>query len=201
MPRSGQQPKTSISYSMRTERCPSTRITANYAHRVSSPRAAWTDSLPWLRESPGPLCHQSRCLLLPRHCRYFRLCLCSAWCGGLHPSLRTKEEERSIISHTFNETFLISAKVVFSFHRFSKVCFLPTDKIVRKIVEMESTPFIICFILFLFSAFIDELSSPVTGFPCIASEFIHFTGCHITCGDTVLCNWPQSIHICIFSAN
>ncbi|XP_057568204.1 prolyl hydroxylase EGLN2 isoform X2 [Hippopotamus amphibius kiboko] len=38
--------KPAYATSIRTERCPSTRITADYTHLVASPRAAWTDSLP-----------------------------------------------------------------------------------------------------------------------------------------------------------
>ncbi|XP_027951443.1 egl nine homolog 2 isoform X2 [Eumetopias jubatus] len=38
--------KPAYATSVRTERCPSTCVTADYAHLVASSRAAWTDSLP-----------------------------------------------------------------------------------------------------------------------------------------------------------
>lgn len=40
-----------------------------------------------------------------------------------------------VMSHIFNRTFLISAKIVFSFHKLSEVSFLSTHEIARTIID------------------------------------------------------------------
>lgn len=87
---------------------------------------------------------------------------------------------------------------MFSFHRLSEVSFLSTHEIARKIIDnrTNSTHYTLYQKLSLINFF-----SSYYCFLLIFSEFIEFIGCCFTCGDTMLCNWPLSIHLCIFSAN